>query len=172
MALVKLQSTLTGRQRHPRQGAGDVAVELVVLVGLVGVGAVVGVVVVGMVVEGTVVDAGGTVLGVVDGTCVGGGVPGWEAAVVDGTAVVVVSSLDGVVAGGPSSSPAVSNHAPKPATATMSKANTAISACLPRSGGRRVSGRVAPASGGATAPLGPAGVSNTEVALPIITVGS
>jgi hypothetical protein len=73
------------------------------LVGVVVVGSVVGVVVAGMVVEGTVVDAGGSVLGVVDGTCVGDGVPGCEPAVVDGSPVVVGSSLDVVVVAGGSS---------------------------------------------------------------------
>jgi hypothetical protein len=145
----------------------------VLLVVLVVVDAVVGVVVVGIVVEGSVVDAGGTVLDVVDGTCVGCGLPGREPAVVEGSAVVVVSSLDGVVAGGsPSSSSMIINHAPNATSPTISRANTAISACRPRSGADPVGRRASAATGGATASVPIGGVSNTDVALPIITVGS
>ena len=129
---------------------------------LVVVDAVVGVV--GIVGEGTVVDAGGTVLGVVDGTCVGCGLPDREPAVVEGSAVVVVSSLDGVVAGGsPSSSSMSINHAPNATSPTISRANTAISACRPRSGAGPVGRRASPATGGATASV-PVGVTNTDVA--------
>jgi hypothetical protein len=161
-----------GRERGRTTAAGG-AVESVLLAVLVVVGAVVGVVVVGIVVEGTVVDAGGTVLGVVDGTCVGCGLPGREPAVVEGSAVVVVSSLDGVVAGGsPSSSSVIINHAPNATSPTISRANTAISAGRPRSGAGPVGRRASPATGGATASVPIGGVSNTDVALPIITVGS
>jgi len=79
------------RGNRTGQAAAGGAAAAVVLVRLVVVGAVAGVVVVGIVVEGTVVDGGGTVLGVVDGRWLGGGVPGCEPAVVDGSAVVVVS---------------------------------------------------------------------------------
>jgi len=134
------------RRERGRTTAAGGAVESVLLAVLVVVDAVVGVVVVGIVVEGTVVDAGGTVLGVVDGTCVGCGLPGREPAVVEGSAVVVVSSLDGVVAGGsPSSSSMIINHAPNATSPTISRANTAISACRPRSGaGHRGRHRLGP----------------------------